>query len=81
MIEEIAGGIFKVLGRFIGHMFIEIISELLLKGPGYFIVKLFTKNDPNHDGFAVVFTGFMFWLFVGGASYALYSNLGASGHA
>jgi hypothetical protein len=74
MVDEIVGGIFKVLGRFIGQFFIEIIFEILLKGPGYFISKQFTKNDPDPDGFIVVLTGFFFWLFVGGACYALYNN-------
>ena len=81
MIEDVVSGIFKVLGRFIGQIFIEVIFELLLKGPGYFINKQFTKRDPDPDGFAVVLSGFAFWLIIGASVYGVYSNLSGAGNA
>tara|TARA_R110000751_G_scaffold46081_1_gene104019 strand:- start:489 stop:734 length:246 start_codon:yes stop_codon:yes gene_type:complete len=81
VIEDIVGGIFKILGRFIGQIFIEVIFELLLKGPGYFISKQFTKRDPDPDGFAVVLSGFVFWLIIGATAYGVYSNFGGGGNA
>ena len=47
MIEDVVGGIFRVLGRFVGQIFIDIVFEILLKGPGYFIGRMFTKGDPD----------------------------------
>lgn len=76
MIEDVVEGIFKILARFMGQIFIEIIFELLLKGPGYFISKQFTKRDPDPDGFIVIITGIIFWVVVGVSVYSIYSNIG-----
>ncbi|WP_445363333.1 hypothetical protein ACJJIQ_00350 [Microbulbifer sp. ANSA003] len=81
MIEDVVEGIFRVLGRFIGQIFIEIIFEILLKGPGYFISKQFTKRDPDPDGFIVVITGFVFWVVVGFGFYCIYSSISGGGNA
>jgi len=81
MIEDAVGGVFKVLARFIGRFFIEIIFELLLKGPGYLICKQFTKSELDPDGFLVIFTGFVFWVIVGFSIYGIYSSMGAGGNA
>lgn len=79
MIEEVVGGVFKVVVRFLGHILLEIIFELMLKGPGYFICKLFTKRDLDPDGFVVVLIGFLFWLVIGVGVYSLYSTVGGNG--
>jgi hypothetical protein len=81
MIEEVVGGIFKVLGRFIGQFIIEVLFELLLKGPGYLISKQFTKSDPNPDGFIVLLCGLLFWLVIGFGTYGIYSTIGSGGNA
>ena len=78
MIEDVVEGIFRVVGRFIGQIFIEIVFELLIKGPGYFISKVFTKHDPNPDGFVVVITGILFWVVVGFGFYSIYSSGGSN---
>ncbi len=75
MIGEVAEGVFKVVARFLGYILLEIILELLLKGPGYFISKQFTKHDPDSDGVIVVFTGFMFWIVLGLSIYGIYSSI------
>ena len=72
MIEDVVEGIFKVLGRFLGYLFLEIIFELLVKGPGYFIAKIFTKNPPDLDGFIVIVVGILFWSIIGFCVYAIF---------
>lgn len=74
MIEDVIEGFFRVMGRFVGQFFIEVVFEIIIKGPGYFIVKLFIKGEPNPDGAAVVITGVLFWLVLGCGAYSLYSN-------
>ena len=81
MIEDVLEGIFRVLGRLIGQIFIEIVFEVLLKGPGYFISGLFTKGDQDPDRFVVVITGFIFWLVVGFSFYGIYSYVIEDGNA
>ncbi|MBV1871960.1 MAG: hypothetical protein KUG83_05385 [Gammaproteobacteria bacterium] len=81
MIEDIVGGIFRVLGRFVSQIFIEIIFDILLKGPGYFIGRIFTKGEPDPDGFIVVTTGIVFWVVLGFGVFSIYSNIGESGNA
>ncbi|WP_444930364.1 hypothetical protein ACJJIF_00810 [Microbulbifer sp. SSSA002] len=78
MIEEVVGGFFRVIGHFLGHIFIEIIFELLLKGPGYFISKQFTKRDPDPDGLIVVLIGFLFWIALGIGAYSMYATVGGA---
>lgn len=81
MIEDVVGGIFRVLGRFVGQIFIDIVFEILLKGPGYFIGRRFTQGDPDPDGFIVVTTGILFWVVLGFGVYSIYSNIGGIGNA
>lgn len=66
-IGDVAAGILEVIGRIIGQIFIEVILELLIKGPGYLILKIIKGNkidelDPD-DGL-VILTGILFWVFV-----------------
>ena len=81
MIEDVVGGIFRVLGRFISQIFIDIVFEIFLKGPGYFIGRMFTKGDPDPDGFIVVTTGILFWAVQGFGIFSIYSSIGGSGNA
>ena len=81
MIEDVAGGIFRVVGRFIGRILVETVFELFLKGPGYFSGKLFSKGNPDPDGFIVLITGIIFWVAVGFGAYSIYSNLGIGNNA
>ena len=78
MIEDVVEGIFKIVGRFIVQIFLEIVFEILIKGPGYFISRLLTKHDPNPDGFAVVIAGILFWVVIGFGFHSMY--LSGGGH-
>ncbi len=78
MIEEVVEGFFKFAARIIGQIFIELIFEILIKGPGYFIVKLFSVEAPDTDSARVIFTGVLFWLLIGFGSYGVYSAVSSS---
>ena len=41
---EIVVGVINFVGRIIGHIFIELILELIVKGPGYLISQFFYKT-------------------------------------
>lgn len=71
MIEDVVGGVF----RFIGSVIADVVFELLIKGPGYLVVKQFSKRSPNPDGFIVVLVGLLFWAFVGVAGYFVYQEI------
>jgi hypothetical protein len=72
MIEDVVEGIFKVLGRFLGHFLLEVIFELLIKSPGYFIAKAFTKGSPDPDGFIAIAFGILFWSVIDFGIYAVF---------
>ena len=68
--EEVVEGAFRFIARAIGHIFIEIILELLIKGPGYLIAKLISKNrqmEPTENKSIIL--GILFWCFIGGVAY------------
>ncbi len=72
---EIVGGLFEIIGRFLAEIFIQLIFELLIKGPGFLILRfVFLKkdNDIDPDGILVVFIGLMFWGILGLSAYYLY---------
>lgn len=75
---DIAGEILGVVFRFLGELFMQIVVELLVKGPGYLICRLF-RRDANADGVVVVLVGLLFWAAVAGAIYAAYSYFASAG--
>ncbi|MCL2916756.1 hypothetical protein [Shewanella litorisediminis] len=64
MLDEVIGSAFKVVARFIVEVFVEIIFEIMIKGPGYLLVKPFSKSAPDPDGVLVVIVGLVFWAFL-----------------
>ena len=64
MIEDIAGGLIRFLVSILKQIYIELILELLIKGPGYFIVKMITNTPPDPDGYLVVISGILFWVVI-----------------
>lgn len=47
--------------------FDQLVVDILLRVPGYFLVKLFTPAgapDPDPDSFLVALVGLLFWLAV-----------------
>lgn len=51
--------------------FIEIVLEILIRGPGYLIVRsLRAGKEIDHDDAAVFFVGLIFWCAVFGGLWA-----------
>lgn len=75
MIEDVFGGALRVIGRFVAYVVMDFVVEILVKAPGYFIVKSFAKKAPDPDGAAVFIAGILFWLALGFGVYGLYSVL------
>jgi hypothetical protein len=74
-IEDLAEGILRFVGRVIAQIFVDIVFEILIKGPGYFFMRLsvrFGAKEPDPDGFAVAIAGILFWAIVGLGAYFLY---------
>jgi hypothetical protein len=69
---DIAGEVLGVILRFLGELFLQIVVELVVKGPGHLICRQF-RRDANPDGGLVIFVGLLFWVVVAGAVYAAYS--------
>ena len=68
---EIAGEVLGGVARFIGGIIVEVVLEVVIRGPGYLICRLF-KKDIEPDSAWVVFVGIGFWLLVGFAGYYMY---------
>lgn len=61
--------IFEAFLRF----FIEVVVEILIRGPGIPIVKsIRADKGTDHDGALVFFVGFSFWCAVSGGIWALF---------
>ena len=75
---DIAAGILEVVGRFIAEIFMQIVFELLIKGPGYLILRyVLLKNDDDidPDGVLVIFIGITFWAVLGFGAYSCYGYI------
>ena len=71
--EEVVAGIFKFIGRAIVQIFIELILEILIKGPGYLIIKFFSNlNEKEPTENKIIITGILFWCLVGGSTYLVF---------
>ncbi|MCW8875529.1 MAG: hypothetical protein OQJ89_03415 [Kangiellaceae bacterium] len=69
MIDDFVGGIAKLIGRVIYQIFIEIILEIIIKGPGYILYKLVKGQEPDPDGISVFILGMLFWVLMGYGVY------------
>ncbi|WP_444933043.1 hypothetical protein [Microbulbifer sp. JTAC008] len=70
--EEVIGGVFRFLGRFIVETIFTIIVEVMFHFPGNLICKPFTKKGREPNGFLVVIVSISFWLLVAGLAYTAY---------
>ena len=72
---DLAAGFFEILGRLLFQFFVEIILEIVIKGPGYLIAKYLLSKDrefleQSEAGLTLI--GVSFWLLTGLSVYALY---------
>lgn len=74
MLGEIIGELLGGVIRFIGHILLEAVYEILIKGVGYLICHQF-KNKVDPDGGLVVVVGLTFWLVTGATGYVIYQQL------
>ena len=58
---EIAGELLGGVLRFVGSLLVEVLLEILIRGPGYWLCRLL-KKDVSPDGVAVVLVGILFWI-------------------
>ena len=58
---DIAGGLIGAALRLIAQIFFEIVLEIIVRGPGYLICRLF-KRDIDPDGGWVFISGIVFWV-------------------
>lgn len=70
---EIASEVIGTVFRFVGQVLIDVVAEVIVKGPGYLICRLFSKNvDP--DGMRVAVVGILFWITLATAAWAAWGE-------
>lgn len=64
---DIVGGALAGVMRALGSLLLELVLEILIRGPGYLVCRIFRKDvDPDSGG--VLLTGLALWALVGGAA-------------
>jgi hypothetical protein len=59
------------IGDVVGEIFLQVVIDLLVKGPGFLIVRIF-KADADPDGAWSIAAGLAFWAVLGGSAYLVY---------
>ncbi|MGX9418189.1 hypothetical protein ACWU4D_12640 [Vibrio sp. WJH972] len=72
-VEEIAGGVLKVVTRALGWILFEFVLSLLIRGLGYFICRPFKKADI--EGGAELIVGVIAWTVIIGFAYYTYPHV------
>jgi len=68
---DIAVGFFEIIIRVVG----EILLEIIIKGPGYVIVRLFKtpkSGEVEPDGALAIIAGVVFWVLIGVGAFLTY---------
>ena len=70
---EIAGEILSSVFRFVGQVLIDLVAEVIVKGPGYLICRLFSRDvDPN--GMRVAVVSILFWIALATGAWAAWGD-------
>ena len=64
--EEIVEGVVRILMRFL----IDIVLELLIKGPGHVLMHVFRPGKPRSEGVCAML-GMAFWALVAALAYLM----------
>ncbi len=64
--EDIIEGVVRILAR----LLIEIVFELLIKGPGHLLMHLFRPGKPRSEGVCAML-GMAFWALVAALAYLM----------
>jgi len=67
---ELLGGAVRV----VVHVFIEIVLEILIRGPGYLICRMLHKDIDTESGW-VILAGLLLWAFVAFGGYFVYVHI------
>lgn len=74
---EIASEVLGSVFRFVGQVLIDVVAELIVKGPGYLICRLFRRDvDPN--GMRVAVVSILFWITLATAAWAAWGEFSAA---
>lgn len=73
--EEIIGGLLRILGRFVFEIVFITATEVIFQLPGQLLCKPFTKNGQQPSGFWVVLVSIMFWVSVVALGYFAYQKV------
>lgn len=69
IISEVLGTVF----RLVGQVLIDVVAEVIVKGPGYLICRLFSRDvDPN--GMRVAVVSILFWITLVMAAWAAWGE-------
>lgn len=68
--SECLGGIL----RFVGHMLLDVVVKLMIRGPGYLLCKPFKRDVDPEDGI-VVFVGIAFWVIVAACAWLIFQEV------
>jgi hypothetical protein len=68
--SEVFGGVIRFLGQILG----QIVAEILIRGPGYFICRIFDKHIDS-ESIWVFLAGVLFWIFVGFGGHYVYAQI------
>jgi hypothetical protein len=66
-IAEVAGGVFRLLGRFLA----EVLLEFVVQGAGHTLIRAVTGDEETGETAATV-VGILFWVVVVAGGYYLY---------
>jgi hypothetical protein len=69
---DIAVGLISGVARLVAHIFLEIVIEILVRGPGFLICRLIRK-DIDPDGGWVAVVGLLFWFVLFFSGYIFFA--------
>lgn len=70
-LSDITGELIVRAARFLGHIVLEGVLEVLVRGPGYLICRIF-KKDVDPEGGLVACVGILFWIVLTVSAWSVY---------
>jgi len=74
-LEETGEGLIRGTIRFFTYVIVDIVLDLLVRGPGYLVMKWVFRASPDPDSFRVLIVGLIFWVLIGIGGYSLSYHL------
>ncbi|WP_372865451.1 hypothetical protein [Spongiibacter sp.] len=75
-LADIAGEALGGALRLLGHVLVELVFEVLIKGLGYALCRPFCASL-NPDGWRVTVVGLLAWVALALIGYSVYSHMSA----